>query len=67
MQLLTGEHLDRVADLSRWTVTHVTAGRTLVEAGDLAAWLRPGGPAPSIVDQARSDFGGALVPADDVR
>ncbi|MYS25067.1 MULTISPECIES: hypothetical protein [unclassified Streptomyces] len=67
MQLLTDEHLDRVADLSRWTVTHVTAGRSLIEAPDLAAWLRPGGPAPSAVDQARADFGRALVPADDVR
>jgi hypothetical protein len=67
MQLLTDEHLDRVADLSRWTVTHVTAGRTLVEAPDLAEWLRPGGPAPSTVDQARADFGQALVPAADAR
>ncbi|MFG1807596.1 hypothetical protein [Streptomyces sp. NPDC049040] len=67
MQLLTDEHLDRVADLSRWTVTHVSAGRTLVEAPDLAGWLRPGGPAPSIVDQARADFGQALVAAGDVR
>ncbi|WP_329173294.1 hypothetical protein [Streptomyces sp. NBC_01477] len=67
MQLLTDEHLDQVTDLSRWTVTHVTAGRTLVEARDVAEWLGPGGPAPSIVDQARADFGRALVPADDVR
>ncbi|WP_277441775.1 hypothetical protein [Streptomyces sp. SPB162] len=67
MQLLTDEHLAQVSDLSRWNVTHVTAGRTLVEAPDLAEWLRPGGPSPSIVDQARADFGRALVPADDVR
>jgi hypothetical protein len=67
MQLLTDEHLDRASDLSRWTVTQVAPGRALVEAPDLAAWLRPGGPAPSIVDQARADFGRALVPADDVR
>lgn len=67
IQLLTDEHLDRVTDLSQWTVTHVADGRTLVEARDLAEWLRPGGPAPSIVDQARTDFGQALVPADDVR
>ncbi|WP_277441774.1 hypothetical protein [Streptomyces sp. SPB162] len=67
MQLLTDEHLARVADLGRWTVTHATPGRTLVEAPDLAEWLRPGGPAPSIVDQARADFGRALVPAEDVR
>jgi hypothetical protein len=66
MQLLTDEHLGRVTDLSQWTVTYVTGGRTLVEAPDLAEWLRPGGPAPSIVDQARADFGQALVPADDV-
>ncbi|MYS24160.1 hypothetical protein GA0115240_160925 [Streptomyces sp. DvalAA-14] len=67
MQLLTDEHLARVTDLSQWTVTHVAPGRALVEARDLAAWLRPGGPAPSVVDQARTDFGRALVPADDVR
>ncbi|MFI0723670.1 hypothetical protein [Streptomyces sp. NPDC021224] len=67
MQLLTDEHLDRVADLSQWTVTHVAAGRTLVEASDLAEWLGPGGPALSVLDQARADFGRALVPADDVR
>lgn len=67
MQLLTDEHLARVSDLSQWTVTHVPAGRTLVEAPDLAEWLRPGGPAPSIVDHARTDFGQALVSAADVR
>lgn len=67
MQLLTDEHLDRVADPSRWTVTQVTAGRALVEARDLAEWLGPGGPAPSVLDQARADFGRSLVPADDAR
>ncbi|BBB01403.1 hypothetical protein RVR_8814 [Actinacidiphila reveromycinica] len=67
MQLLTDEHLDRVTDLSGWTVTHVTAERTLVEAPDLAAWLGPGGPGHSVLDQARADFGQALVPADGVR
>jgi hypothetical protein len=67
VQLLTDEHLDRVADLSGWTVTHVAAGRTLVEAPDLAAWLRPGGPAPTVLAHARADFGRALVSVDDVR
>lgn len=67
MQLLTDEHLAKVADLSRWTVTHVTPERALVESPDLAEWLRPAGPAPSVLDRARADFGGALVSADDVR
>jgi hypothetical protein len=67
MQLLTDEHLARVSDLSQWTVTHVTAGRTLVEAPDLAEWLRPGGPPHSVLDHARADFGRALVSAEDVR
>ncbi|NUP53853.1 MAG: hypothetical protein HOW97_42010 [Catenulispora sp.] len=67
MQLLTDEHLGRVADLSQWTVTQVTPGRSLVEAPDLAEWFRPGGPANSTLDKARADFGGALVSADDLR
>ncbi|MGW1465443.1 hypothetical protein ACWCPT_14020 [Streptomyces sp. NPDC002308] len=67
MQLLTDDHLARVSDLSRWTVTPVAPGRTLVEAPDLVEWLRPGGPAPSVLDRARADFGPALVSADDVR
>jgi hypothetical protein len=67
MQLLTDEHLARVADLSRWTVTRVAPGRTLVEAPDLAEWLRPGGPVPSVLDRARADFGRALIPVDDIR
>lgn len=67
MQLLTDEHLALVSDLSRWAVTPVTPGRTLVEAPDLAEWLRPGGPAHSVLDHARADFGRALAFADDVR
>ncbi|MGW2836948.1 hypothetical protein ACWCWD_04010 [Streptomyces sp. NPDC001493] len=67
MQLLTDEHLARVADLSQWTVTYVTPGRALVESPDLAEWLRPAGPAPSVLDRARADFGRALVSAEDVR
>lgn len=67
MQLLTDEHLARVSDLSQWTVTPVVPGRTLVEAPDLAEWLRPGGPAHSVLDHARADFGRALASADDVR
>ncbi|MCX5398377.1 hypothetical protein [Streptomyces sp. NBC_00102] len=67
MQLLTDEHLAKVSDLSRWTVTPVAPGRTLVEAPDLAEWLRTGGPAPSVLDRARADFGRVLVSADDLR
>jgi hypothetical protein len=67
VQLLTQEQMSRVADLSQWAVTEVTSGRFLVEAPDLAEWFRPGGPAKSILDKARADFGGALVSADDLR
>ncbi|MFD6422596.1 hypothetical protein [Streptomyces sp. NPDC060198] len=67
MQLLADEHLAKVSDLSRWTVTPVAPGRTLVEAPDLAEWLRTGGPAPSVLDRARADFGRVLVSADDLR
>ncbi|MGW0856961.1 hypothetical protein [Streptomyces sp. NPDC002690] len=67
IQLLTDEHLAKVSDLSRWDVTRVAPGRTLVEAPDLAEWLRPEGPAPSTVDRARADFGRALVSADVLR
>lgn len=67
IQLLTDEHMSRVADLSQWSVTEVTSGRYLVEAPDVAEWFRSGGPAQSTVDRARADFGAALAPVDDVR
>jgi hypothetical protein len=67
IQLLTDEHLDRVSDLSQWIVTQVAAGRFLVEARDVAEWFGPGGPAQSVVDAARADFGRVLVSPGDLR
>lgn len=67
IQLLTQEHMSLVSDLSQWSVTEVTPGRFLVEAADLAEWLRPGGPANSTVDKARADFGRVLASPDDLR
>ncbi|MBR7835018.1 hypothetical protein KDL01_17215 [Actinospica durhamensis] len=64
MQLLNDEHLSRFADTSKWAVTEVAARSYLVEAPDLAAWLRPQGPPPEILAAARADFGPAIAPAD---
>ncbi|MQS17546.1 hypothetical protein F7Q99_36510 [Streptomyces kaniharaensis] len=66
LQLLTGAHLDRVRDLSAWTVTEVHPGRFLVQARDLAAWCAPGGPSDAVLARARSDFGPALAAPDDL-
>lgn len=62
IQLLTGEHMARVTDVTAWNVTPV-GDRYLVEARDLTAWFNPDGPSESIVEAARADFGAAIVPA----
>jgi hypothetical protein len=64
MQLLTADHLDRVADLSNWSVTEVASARHLVQALDLADWFGPSGPSAEVVARARADFGPAIAPAD---
>ncbi|MEV7602834.1 hypothetical protein AB0O91_36235 [Kitasatospora sp. NPDC089797] len=66
LQLLNSVHLDRVLDLSRWTVTELHSGRYLVQARDLAAWCAPGGPSADVLAQARADFAPALATPDDL-
>lgn len=61
MMLLTGRHLSRVADLSRWRVTPLDGGRYLVEANDLGEWFGPDGPDEAVLAQARSDLGDAIA------
>jgi hypothetical protein len=64
LQLLTGRHLESVADLSAWLVTEVTDDRFLVEAPDPRSWLQDGGPDDATISRARADFGDAIVPND---
>ncbi|MGV9268096.1 hypothetical protein ACWDRR_25925 [Kitasatospora sp. NPDC003701] len=66
LQLLNSAHLDRVRDLSSWTVTEVHPGRYLVQARDLAAWCALGGPSDAVLARARADFGPALATSDDL-
>lgn len=63
MMLLTGRHLSRVADLSRWRVTPLEAGRYLVEASDADEWFGLGGPDEAVLARARGDLGDAIAAA----
>jgi hypothetical protein len=63
MQVLTGEHLGRIADLSGWAVSEAAPDRYLVEAPDLADWFGPAGPSATVVAAARASFGQAILPA----
>lgn len=66
LQLVNSAHLDRVLDLSRWSVTEVQPGRHLVQARDLAAWCAPGGPSDDVLARARADFAPAIATPDDL-
>lgn len=61
IQLLTDAHLERTHDLSAWSITEITPGRHLVEHPDLAAWYADPHPDPQLIEQARADFGEAIL------
>ncbi|TWJ23051.1 hypothetical protein [Micromonospora endolithica] len=62
MQLLSTGHQRSGVDLSTWQISEVAGGRLLVEARDLAEWLRPGGPGGAVLTAARTSFRPAIVP-----
>ena len=73
VQLLTGRHLARARDLSRWQVREVAEDRWLVTARGLAEWLRPTDPAsvrsrtfpdPAVRARAVDDFGAMILTRD---
>jgi hypothetical protein len=61
LQVLTAAHLERAADLSRWSVTEVGDGRFLVEAPDLVPWFASQQTDPAVLAAARDDFGDMLL------
>ncbi|HEX7132763.1 MAG TPA: hypothetical protein VF228_09315 [Iamia sp.] len=61
LQVLRDEHLARATDLGRWQVTDLGHGRHLVEAADLEPWYGSGLPDPTVVEQARRDFGAMIL------
>ncbi len=67
VQLLTGEHLARTHDLSGWQVRQVSDRLHLVEAADPAAWFAQDEPTPEALEQARADFGDAILTTEEAR
>jgi hypothetical protein len=67
VQVLTDAHLAKAHDLTRWSVTDLGHGRHLVEAPDLAPWYAAPLPEPTVVEQARHDFGAMLLTLEAIR
>ena len=65
--MLTDRHLERAADLTRWTVEDLGGGRHLVVAADLDAWCGHGGPDPEVLSEARAACGRMIVRKQDIR
>lgn len=61
VQVLTEGHLARVNDLGGWEVSVVAPGRYLVQARDLAPWYAATEPDADVIEQARRDFGAAIL------
>lgn len=61
VSLLTSQHLAKANDLSNWDITEVAPQRYLVKARDLAAWFEPIVPDDHVIEQARADFGDAIL------
>ncbi|WP_423463917.1 hypothetical protein ACO229_04375 [Promicromonospora sp. MS192] len=60
-QVLTGHHLQRVHDLSDWTITDLGNDRHLVQHPYPEAWYANDTPAPEILSAARRDFGDLII------
>lgn len=61
VQVLTERHLARANDLDGWDVSAVAPDRYLVQARDLAPWYAGAEPDAEVVEQARRDFGAAIL------
>ncbi|MBM6405924.1 hypothetical protein JQN72_16910 [Phycicoccus sp. CSK15P-2] len=68
IQILTDQHLAAATDLTSWVTTRLDHDHHLVEARDLAPWYEPVAArrpvAPDVLDQARRDFGEAILTYD---
>jgi hypothetical protein len=61
IQILTGAHVAKAHNLSRWSITEVAPDRYLVEAADLSGWYAHPLPNPVTLAQARTDFGDMII------
>jgi len=60
-QVLTGRHLQRAHDLSRWTITGLGNDRHLVQHPKPDAWYAHDTPDPTVLEAARHDFGDLII------
>jgi hypothetical protein len=61
IQIVGQAHLDAAHDLSEWDMSDLGQGRYLVSARDLEPWYGAPLPDPDAVEQARSDWAGAII------
>jgi hypothetical protein len=60
-QILSGAHVAKARDLSRWTVSNLGNDRFLVETSDLGTWYAADEPPRDLLQRARADFGDMIV------